>query len=314
MTASMLSMISETLKDLAYSVNGRKPFGGLPMVLFGDLKQLGPVVKGLSNDPSQWITFANEYPLFVEQVLQQNFRQSEDDELFKFLEVIRQGPSSKEEVQLARNMFAARDIKNFPDTNMSTMTLLTARTKTAKEHNTAATEHLSNEPDRLVYIAEDSKSSSMDARSWMAAIEGDTGLLSKLALWTGARVILTSNLVPEQGIMNGSIGVVLTMEQDRVQVEFHSRSVLKLWICREARKMSSGSHCRRQLPLLLVYALTIHRAQGLTLEKTLVDLEGLFCSGQAYVGLSRVRRKDDLFVRGYPTDLSVLSPSAKQYL
>ncbi|KAG0041361.1 hypothetical protein BGZ83_001896, partial [Gryganskiella cystojenkinii] len=61
---------------------------------------------------------------------------------------------------------------------------------------------------------------------------------------------------------------------------------------------------------MLAYALTIHRAQGLTLDNVLVNLQDLFCPGLAYVAMSRVRKLENLFLTGIPEDNSEIFPAA----
>jgi len=179
------------------------------MVLFGDLKQLGPVVKGLSNDPRQWITFACEYSLFVELILDQNCRQRGDPEFYNFLEIIRSGPTSRQDIGLVRSIFSRRDLRKLPEVHMCSLTVLTACTKTVKDHNDEAMDNLSDANTRMVFIAEVSRGNTSDAASWILAIEGDTGLQTELTIWIRARVIVTSNLAPNAGVMNGSIKVVM---------------------------------------------------------------------------------------------------------
>ncbi|KAF9155991.1 hypothetical protein DFQ26_009511, partial [Actinomortierella ambigua] len=67
---------------------------------------------------------------------------------------------------------------------------------------------------------------------------------------------------------------------------------------RGTREVSRGGASRRQILLKLVYALTVHRAQGLTLANVAIPLQGFFCHGQEYVALSRCRRLQDLHIIG----------------
>jgi len=61
---------------------------------------------------------------------------------------------------------------------------------------------------------------------------------------------------------------------------------------------------RRQFPLKLAWDCTIHKTQGMTMDKCVVDMAGIFARGQAYVALSRVTNMDGLFIRNYdPTKI-----------
>jgi ATP-dependent exoDNAse (exonuclease V) alpha subunit len=74
------------------------------------------------------------------------------------------------------------------------------------------------------------------------------------------------------------------------------------------RQAGQGGHSRSQIPLVEAHALTIHRAQGTTLDAVVLHGQDLFCSGQAYVAMSRVRSLDHLFLRKIPESNSVLFP------
>lgn len=143
-------------------------------------------------------------------------------------------------------------------------------------------------------------------------MERESGLATRLEIWPGAKVILTANVDVSGGAANGAVGTVCECEEEKIKVRL---AIEEIWIGRETRELSYGGVARTQFPLLLAYALTIHRAQGLTLDKVIVELGDLFCAGQAYVALSRVRRLQDLFIAEMPRQLEYLfAPKEMQVL
>jgi len=138
------------------------------------------------------------------------------------------------------------------------------------------------------------------------------GLYPIICMAQGARVMLTSNLWVDVGLVNGAMGTVATIYYPpgqappalplSIMVKFDSYSgptypdgtvpitpIRRSW-------SASGVQCSRlQLPLKLAWAVTIHKAQGLTLDKVVIDV-GMkeFSSGLTYVACSRVRHLNDL--------------------
>jgi len=120
----------------------------------------------------------------------------------------------------------------------------------------------------------------------------------EIRLKVGAQVMLLYNLCPEFGLVNGSRGVVKEFTADGLpRVQFASFGDNLKTIDRHEWKNEDSPMVKRQLPLRLAYALTIHKAQGASLDSALVDIgTSTFEYGQAYVALSRVRNVEGLYV------------------
>ena len=142
-----------------------------------------------------------------------------------------------------------------------------------------------------------------------------SGHVHELALWgwnimpfeetvtlkVGTRVLLTVNLRGPQyeGLHNGSTGVVVACEHSAVMVAFDCGLTTRI----ERHRMDKikDKHVvawRAQLPLIVAFAISIHRAQGATLDLVAIQLEREFAAGQAYVALSRARRIDNILLSG----------------
>ena len=111
------------------------------------------------------------------------------------------------------------------------------------------------------------------------------GLEAKLLLAVGARVMLRCNIDTNTGLVNGAIGTVLSIRKDHVSAQFDHISepydVEKV----KSRFMVMKNYFvyREQFPLILAYAVTIHKCQGLSLDCAIVDLSDVFSAGMAYV-------------------------------
>ena len=106
------------------------------------------------------------------------------------------------------------------------------------------------------------------------------GLEAKLLLAVGAQVMLCHNIDTKAGLVNGALGTVLSIVLHHVTIQFdhmskpHDVEMVKKFLY----------VYRKQFPLILTYAVTIHKCQGLSLDSAIVDLsDAVFSPGSAYV-------------------------------
>ena len=133
----------------------------------------------------------------------------------------------------------------------------------------------------------------------------------------GCRVMLLQNLDVANGLANGSCGTVVNIQNDAVEVLFDTNNKIvpirriefeKLLDTKPTLKpiknaygeeekilMTKKKIVRNQYPLRLAYGITIHKSQGMTFDKLIVDCKGIFADGQAYVALSRTRSLQGLY-------------------
>ena len=116
------------------------------------------------------------------------------------------------------------------------------------------------------------------------------GLEAKLRLAVGARVMLRRNIDTSAGLVNGAIGTIRAIAKRHVSVQFDHMTELYNVETVKFMIMKNFYVYRKQYPLILAYAVTIHKCQGLSLDCAIVDLsDRVFSAGMAYVVLSRVR-------------------------
>ncbi|CAG2241375.1 unnamed protein product [Mytilus edulis] len=152
--------------------------------------------------------------------------------------------------------------------------------------------------------------------------KSDVCLPISILLAEGARVMLIKNEDTADGLVNGVMGTVISIKDfspnslpSTIYVHFDNERVGRN---AKVQKLISGKHCvglkpssediplsncvRKQFPLKLAWACTIHKVQGLTVEECVVDLNKCFTYGQAYVALSRVTSKSGLHIKSIDTE------------
>ncbi len=275
-----------------YSENMREPFGGKQMVFVGDIFQLEPVVAGDSRDiirrfyPNAFFFSARVFreTTLVPIEFTKIYRQK-DPEFITLLDNIRDGKIPKENV----NLLNSRVIPEFePSDDEMYITLATRR-------------------DNVDFINE-RRLAMLPTQEFVSqgVIDGDfpEGSLPtalQLVLKEGAQVMFIHNDVefPRRWV-NGSLGTVSQIDADGnvfVLMEDGREFLVELNTWRNYRYRYNEQEQRieeeiigtfTQLPLKAAWAITIHKSQGLTFSRVVVDFTGgVFAGGQAYVALSR---------------------------
>lgn len=289
--ADMLDAIDFSLRYIRRNRN--VPFGGVQLLFIGDLHQLPPVVK---ND--EWRIMAGFYksiyffdalalqnnpPVYIE--LDKIYRQ--DDAVFiDLLNNLRNNKITPEDTALLRQHFK-QDFKPATDENYITLTT----------HNNKA-DAINRE--RLTQLK--TKSYFFDAKVTGEFNEYAYPNEKSLELKVGAQVMFIKNdMTAEKRYYNGKIGVVHHIEKDMIEIELpEERTVISVspytWenvkyklneATNEIAENVAGSFV--QYPIKLAWAITVHKSQGLTFDKAVIDIGDAFAPGQAYVALSRLR-------------------------
>ncbi|MGJ8592569.1 MAG: helix-turn-helix domain-containing protein [Aquaticitalea sp.] len=296
--ADLLDAIDRTLKRFR---NKHKVFGGVQVLMIGDLQQLSPVIKD-----NEWQLLKNYYRtgyFFSSHSYQQcnaitielkHIYRQENPEFITILNEIRTNKLS----QASADELNKRYRKDFrPDPNEGYIALTT--------HNNRAEQVNTVELGLL-----DSK-----VRTYKAKIQGKFPEFAfpnqeALELKVGAQVMFIKNdSSPEKRYFNGKIGKVILLDKDEVIIscpddDFNIVTTAEVWeninytVNAETKAITEdkiGSFT--QMPLRLAWAITIHKSQGLTFEKAIIDAQGAFAHGQTYVALSRCKSLEGLVLK-----------------
>jgi hypothetical protein len=291
-TSMVASHSVDAIDTILRSVRRRyhEPFGGTQVLFIGDLHQLPPVVKR-----DEWDFLRNYYAsifFFDSLVLKENipvmielkeiFRQ-QDDTFIEILNGVRNNSLTQESFELLNSRLR----RNFiPEDDKGYITLTT--------HN--------SQSDAI----NKGKLRDLDGPqiTYLATIDGSFPehifpAEQYLDLKEGAQVMFLKNDTEERKYFNGKIGTVTYLDNDTIRVkckgEDYSIEVQKYeWKnmnytlnpeTRQIEEEELGSF--QQYPLRLAWAITIHKSQGLTFDRLIIDAENAFANGQVYVALSR---------------------------
>jgi ATP-dependent DNA helicase PIF1 len=144
-----------------------------------------------------------------------------------------------------------------------------------------------------------------------------------------AQVMLTCNAFPELGLINGSRGVITSCEPDHINVLFKNHNMpirIDPWEWSVMAKEHGNSEfgkiykkstlyvSRTQIPLILAWALTIHRAQGATLDSCILDIgDSIFTYGQVYVAISRCKNLDSIYLLNFNETKIMANPDVIKF-
>ena len=338
-----ISMVSSL--NLAYMhmrleelFGGDEWFGSRNMLFVGDLLQLQPV----SGSPV-FERIATKSLLFqlgcatavniwkdsvVYDELTINERQKKDKEFSSLLDCVRRGcPTDETLCTLKKRVVEVSISDKFSELQKSGQTpvCLFPTRKACDDFNYEMLRQLTSEVHEL--LCTDEVDQTVTSRKWtkkaaeqLEKLNNDcnmtAGLEAKLSLSVGARVMLRRNIDTKAGLVNGALGTVLSITFEHVTVQFdHMNDPYKVEMVKSRFMVMKNFYVyRKQFPLILAYAVTIHKCQGLSLDCAIVDLsDEVFSAGMAYVALSRVRSLSGLYLSAFsPKSLLVSTTCLKE--
>ena len=307
-----VSMISaELLNKLNYIAQyfreSTEFFGGLQVVFSGDFCQLPPInVDRMCFESKHWRdNIKPENIVCLTEIIRQT-----DPVYQKILNEIRQGIITPE----CKKILDSRLVKHHRD-YLDSLGPMDIKPTELYPYNRSVDQINKSEVDRLVkegkdseiYNAKDSISTHNTEpvgiqikKTLSEFLENSCRVASQIKLAVGAQVMLLYNLDVEKGLCNGTIGIVTRFDSGTgcPYVKFYNG--LELLVRQREFKVPHDKYVlvRRQVPLALAFAYSLHKSQGQSISMAKMDLSNVFTEGQAYVGLSRVRSLDGLFLTG----------------
>lgn len=292
------------------------PFGGCKVIMFGDLLQLPPFVDlphFESDAVKKWRTWLSSYPssepeFFMAHVfcvsgldsfeLQNVYRQKES-RFIECLNRLRTANPTDSDVELINSRSVVVDADD-------SVTRLMGRRRQVEDHNIAKLTEIRDERLwRLPYQIDPSSPIQEPNESYLAR---ELSCALELKLKVGARVMFVKNDA-ERRWVNGTIGTVIAISEDQIEVDVDGERhgvERAIWQIGSPYFDSGSGDIKiktgvviHQFPLVLAWAVTVHKAQGQTLDQVVCDFTmAFFAPAQAYVALSRVVSLDGLKIIG----------------
>lgn len=298
----MSNRMFELLNKLGQTIRmNKKPFGGIQIIFSGDFFQLPPVKETIFCFESKIFNDCFDKIINLTKIYRQN-----DTTYKKLLLNMRKGLITRKSIELLNSK-----IVNTEKDNKEITRLVPTKSK-ANNIN----EYFINSIKDKKYIYKRTCKESKDNLTQGEKLKFDlmtdeekniefnfiresTLTEESLILKKGAYVMCISNLDLNLGIANGSTGTVVDFTKEKLPVvQFDKHKVVigkKEWKSENIPGISIF-----QLPLILAWGITIHKAQGLTLDKAIVDVgKDLFEAGQMYVALSRLKNLEGLYLEDF---------------
>ncbi|WP_243471001.1 helix-turn-helix domain-containing protein [Winogradskyella sp. MH6] len=308
--ADLLDGIDKTLRRYK---NRHKVFGGVQVLMIGDLQQLSPVINNNEWDllknyyKNSYFFSSNSYKECNAITIELKHIYRQDNPTFiNILNEIRNNTLSKHSAEHLNKQYQPNFVPKDDDGYIS----LTTHNSKARDANLKALNDLKGK-----------------ARTYKAKIEGKYPEHSfpnkeELKLKVGAQVMFIKNdSSPEKRYYNGKIGKVILLDKDEVVVhcpddEYNIVTTYETWEnikyniddnTKSINEEKIGSYS--QIPLRLAWSITIHKSQGLTFEKAIIDAEDAFAHGQTYVALSRCKSLEGLILKSKISASQIISDS-----
>lgn len=294
-----VSMMSKPIFELLDAIGKKirknnKPFGGIQLVFCGDFYQLPPIEESFCFESELWNLSFDKKIIFTH-----NYRQKDND-FQLLLNDVREGKITPEGCKILIDC-SKKQIKEgiqptiiFPTKRLADQVnqfenlTLDTEGHTYKFYKTTSEPHILAELDKQKGMYEES-----------------------ITLKIGSQVMCITNLDQDLGIVNGSQGIVIGFDQFPIVKFKNCKMIMKPNLWKNEKYESEGIY---QIPLILSWAITIHKAQGITLDEAMINIgSSVFEYGQTYVALSRLRSQDGLYIKALDISKIKANPKVIEY-
>ena len=309
---SMLGLSTLELLDRIAKVirNSTLVFGGIQVVFSGDFLQLPPIDDDFCFKSQIWQNFNFSYHKLTIP------KRYDDLEHFEMLQRIRVGKPSTDDIKkLKQRVNTYIDYIGNGGERKDTIkpTRIFSLKKDVDRHNLTELSKISSDEiifnciDKISLKKEQKEQKEQKEKLSTTEIQEytefmDTIVPYRLSFKVGSQVMLTYNLSIEDGLVNGSRGVVLSIPPDGKSVNVLFKNGLSCMIEYNLYEFEDDrvKFQRHQIPLVLAWGISIHKSQGCTLDYAIIDLgPNIFSPGMAYVALSRVKSLNGIYISSF---------------
>lgn len=276
MSAELFDKISEFLKLIR---KNNKPFGEIQLILLGDFCQLPPINGKYCFKADTW-KLLNMETIMLTQIMRQN-----NEEFIFILEELRFGRCNSD---IRRRLRLLRDTE-FPDDGIKPTILYCKNVDVDAINNHEYNLLLADNPIRREYKT---TYASHIIKNWAKSVP------EIVDLCVGAQVMVTWNINVAMEIANGSRGVIMELNKSSVNIKLVNGNTVNIPYVTIPMDDTQKHLTCTFMPLRLAWATTIHKSQGATLDRIIINIEDAFDYGQSYVAISRARNISDIKIIG----------------
>jgi len=267
------------------------PFGGIQLIFIGDFCQLAPV-SGLYCFLSKLWNKLNIRTILLDKLIRQS-----DDLLFQqILQITRKGKCTDNILKVLNSLCDTKFSEDIIPTKLYPLNI-----DVDKINNIELEKMKKNGNKSYNYIATSSSDNLKKANKY------DIELIEK------SQVIITRNINFNNGLVNGTRGIIIELREDSVIIKDVFDKIHIITYYKDICENSVNSYISH-MPINISYALTIHKAQGMTIDALELDLgTNIFTHGQAYTALSRARNLQSIKIINVDKDSFNMNPYVKKF-
>ena len=291
MDEELFEVINELLMKIK---NNDRPFGGIQLILVGDFYQLPPITGDYCFMSKIWNLLH-----FNKIILTELIRQKDDNVLQKLLEEIRQNKPSENTLSILTELTKK---PNYKEGDIMPTRLYPVNTNVIKINN--------YEFKKLV------KKNNGETKTYEAYSTKKNEKLTDyhITLTLHAQVMVIRNISVEDKLVNGTRGIIIKLNPTNVIIKDINNNIHTINYFNDFNKNNKKPPIISFMPLKLAYAMSIHKAQGASIDVLEIDLgDDIFISGQLYTALSRATNINSIKITNFSKDSFMLNKKVKNF-